>query len=297
MAKAKVSSTVTVNVGDLLNRRRVSTNIAGDLIAGALSSFDQVYWRQLQTYQRKMQKAGNDEAARLIPFITRHMMTIRSVKSGVGTTMQGISVEDMESMADQVYRHGIFGTTPRGTLAWRSLSPGWMAKKGFRKPFFQGQSGDLRRQLSQMRSYPTSALGGVEVTLKRGAAKLTGKTQKVDVTRKVLLAQMEFRIFPGAKAAQFPGLASGRWSDALASEQAPGLPANVRSKLSGPTVSQIRDRRRGAMNRRVGSLGNDSRTPFYRPMLTPAAQFWALYRIPLALRIAARAPLSRSIDK
>lgn len=289
MPKSKVETTMRLGFGDVSPRRVLPSQIAQEITAQAVTLSEEGTYAKLRTMARKMSEAGNAEAKRLMPFITRFMMNIQSRKSVGTVAFQAITAEDMEEWADQLHRQNSFGVTPRGQLSWRSLSPSWMKTKGFKKPFFAGQTGDLKRALTAKSAWPQTSLGGVQVQIRRSGLRLRKSPLPV-TNRKFLIGQIEVQIFPAARGGAFPGLVSGNWAHALSSERAPGLDPGIIKKLNGPTNDDIArsSRRRG----RRSSFG-DNRSVFFRPMLTPAAQFWALYRIPQALRVAALGSLSR----
>lgn len=274
---AKVTSTFGVSLGNRGSRGATPQSIAASILEGSLTAerFES-FWRELRTLQRKMEKAGNDEAKRLIPFIARQMMNIRSPRRSGGPTYRTITTAEMEAWADEIYAHAGTGRLPQGYLRWRALSPPWMRTKGF-KPFFQGQTGELRTAVRGLRSWPISTLGGVTVTIQKGVR--FDRKHVTETSRRFLMGALEVNIFPNARVENFPGLRSGEWDTVNARNvQLPGFSPRLQRKLTGEGV-------RGAGGRRF--------QPHRRPMIAPAAQFWALYRIPLALQMAARSPLSR----
>jgi hypothetical protein len=288
MAKSKVETTLRLAFGDVSPRRVLSKQIAQEITGQAVTISEEGTYAKLRTMARKMSEAGNAEAKRLMPFITRFMMNIRSRNAGT-VAYQAITADDMEEWADQLHRQSSFGVAPRGTLHWRSLSPSWMKSKGFKKPFFAGKTGALKRALTTQSAWPQTTLGGVQVQIRREGLRLRKNPRPV-TDRKFLIGLIEVQIFPGARGGAFPGLATGNWAQALSTERAPGLDPAVIKKLNGPTNSDIAEfsRRRGRQSSR-----GDGRSAFFRPMVTPAAQFWALYRIPQAIRVAALGSLSR----
>lgn len=180
-----------------------------------------------------------------------------------------------------------------GEVRWSYLSRGWLNEKKPHKNFFHGKTGRLRRALSDLNSWAQKDLGGVEVTVRRGKGFMEDTPERAKLNKKFrmtqgrsfLLAQLDIRIFGKIGAGQAPGLASQDWTKAGKSEKLPGSKLDkVRDKLDGPKHRFTDHGRRRASTDGAG---------FYRPLLTPVAQFWALHRLPQAIRWAAEQPLTR----
>jgi hypothetical protein len=183
---------------------------------------------------------------------------------------------------------------PTGTVKWSYLSRGWLHEKKPRKHFFHGKTGQVRRTLRNMNTWAQNTLGGVKVTVRKGprdgafgedSPERRGVNAKFRKTqgRTFLLAQMDIEIFGNLTNEMAPGLRARDWTKAGKSERLPGL-NNIRHKLDGPKHRYNRN-----LSRRAAPNGSG----FYRPLLTPIAQFWALHRLPQAIRWAAEQPLTR----
>lgn len=292
-------SRLSIGMGDVGPWTVNSKELAEDITNSARALNEGVVATQIKVQKRLIEAAANAEARRLMSFITRQMMKIMSKYSySDSASFQSITTDDMIRMANSIsqQRTGYASADkirhPTGQLRWQNLGLSWLKKKGFSKPFFIGKTGGLRQEIMSLRSWPQTHLGGVKVTMKRRFKRTQRRmARRNDLKREFLIGELNVVIFPGATRSTMPGLGTDNWSTHAGSEMAPGLSPSAVKKLSGPTNSEIKNNRGRSL--RKGRVSNDTRHGLFRPMLTPAAQFWATYRIPMAIRMASRKALSR----
>jgi hypothetical protein len=302
MAKAvitttgKFSETVRVWTGSAQSSKsKMAREITDHVMGEALNFGVSNTMREMALMQKHIKKTVDAEVARLSRFINQFLMQQRGVEryksvptagnytaGRVGVTR--ISTAEMMSHADKMKAYKRSNTpTPGGELEWQNLSPSWLDQKRPQKNFYRGQTGALAAEFKGLDEWVKNDLGGVEVSLRRDLH-LPHSKQGTKVDRKLrassgtkfLLGNIDVRIFPRVGSSALPGLRTGRWSTAGKAERLPGLSSTTRAKLSG------------------GYRAKGPTAGLYRPMLTPAAQFWAMYRLPMALAWAVRNPITRT---